>query len=77
MGQIRKVKKKQEGKNGGKKKKRVPILIMCTQLVGNTPWASTLHVVTLSQENPLVWEPPLQQNPRIIDSSPPFIKSAF
>jgi hypothetical protein len=69
--------KKQEGKNGGKKKKRFP----CTR---RFPYSCVLHWlgtpsgyrphVTLPQENPLAWE---QQNPRIIDPSPPKTSSVL
>jgi hypothetical protein len=57
--------KKQEGKNGGKKKKR----LLSTW---RFPYSCVLHWSgmpsgyrpdgTLPQENPLVWEPPLEQN---------------
>jgi len=69
-GQIRKIQKKQEGRNGGKKKKRfflyitpymeVPIL-MCSPSVGNTH-SGYCPRATLPLENALVWEPPLQYN---------------
>jgi hypothetical protein len=69
-GQSRKIQKKQEGKNGGKKKKRfftyveVPILLLCSPLVGNVLRLPQEPLcVTLLKENfPLVWEPPLKQN---------------
>jgi len=69
-GQIRRFfKKKQEGKNGGKKKKRFPCTwrfpYSCVLHELGTPLGYRPHV-TLPQENRLVWE---QQNPRIIDPS--------
>jgi len=66
-GQIRKIQKKQEGKNGGKKKKRfftyveVPILLLCSPLVGN--------VLSLPQESPLC-DPPSGELPTRMGTSP-------
>ncbi len=55
--------KKQEGKNGGKKKKRFLCMwrFSCVFHRSGTPWEYRPHA-TLPQENPLIWEPPLQQN---------------
>jgi len=57
--QIRKIQKKQEGKNGGKKKMRlfclryveVPILV-CSPSVGNTPPLQHKILLTSRQEHP-------------------------
>jgi len=58
--------KEQEGKNGGKKKKRfsrrcvqVPILMCSPSVEKGKPWGYRPHV-TLPPENPFVLEPPLQ-----------------
>ncbi len=66
-GQIRKIQKKQEGKNGGEKKMRFLFLKLhmwrflysCVLHRLGTPLCYCPHA-TLPQENPLVWEPPLQ-----------------
>jgi len=62
-GQIRKIKKKQEGKNGWKKKKRFSCMwrfpYWCVLHRSGTP-SGYCPRTTLPQENPLVLEPPLQ-----------------
>ncbi len=97
MGQIRKIwkhkekwdrsgkfKNKQEGKNGGKKKKRiftymeVPILVCggshtgVFSIGGECPRGIYNTHVTLPQENPLEWEPSLQLGHSFSPSFLPF-----
>ncbi len=53
--------KKQEGKNGGKKKKKILHTLrfpVYSPSVGNA--LRLLPLCDLPQENPLIWEPPLQ-----------------
>jgi hypothetical protein len=65
MGKIRKIQKKQEGKNGENNKMRSLIYVHgdshnhVFSMGWEHPWAYCPHAI-LPQENPLVWEPPLQ-----------------
>jgi hypothetical protein len=63
-GRSRESKKNKKEKNGGKKKKRFLCMwrfpYSCVFHWSGMPWDYRPHA-TLPQENPLIWEPPLQQ----------------